>query len=191
MAGPKCLMRDFTNLNRIYKAHWTNVWWIMKVFRVHWKTHNDIIIYVQDIILVIWYVVGTTVINNILKMYDNIPLIKEVIAAQVKHKCTWKVFIMAGGAQSPPIIFKAPNVIRRRPGPWFNIKMSSYHYQYRKSHCGDKTVARSFYPHNMISYTSPWRDLHWSMTWTRPNVSASVTNLNLNLVVNLTSLQQT
>ena len=26
------------------------------------------------------------------------------------------------------------------PGPWFNIKTSSY--QYRKSHCGDKTVVR-------------------------------------------------
>ena len=36
MAGPKCLMRDFTNLNRIYKAHRTYVWWIMKVFQVHW-----------------------------------------------------------------------------------------------------------------------------------------------------------
>ena len=35
-ARPKCLMKDFTNLNRIYTAHQTNVWWIMKVFRVHW-----------------------------------------------------------------------------------------------------------------------------------------------------------
>ena len=32
MARPKCLMRDFTNLTRIYKAHRTNVWWTMKVF---------------------------------------------------------------------------------------------------------------------------------------------------------------
>ena len=32
MAKPKCLMRDFTNLNRIYKATWTNVWRTMKVF---------------------------------------------------------------------------------------------------------------------------------------------------------------
>ena len=31
------------------------------------------------------------------------------------------------------------------------IKMSSY--QYRKSHCGDKTVVRSSYLHNGISYT--------------------------------------
>ena len=39
------------------------------------------------------------------------------------------------------------------PGPWFNIKMSSY--QYRKSHCGDKTVVRSSYLHNGISYLAP------------------------------------
>ena len=36
------------------------------------------------------------------------------------------------------------------PGPWFNIKMSSY--QYGKSHCGDKMVIRSSYLHNGISY---------------------------------------
>ena len=36
MARPKCLMRDLTNLKRIYKAHQTNVWWIMKVFQLHW-----------------------------------------------------------------------------------------------------------------------------------------------------------
>ena len=39
MPRPKCLMRDFTNLKRIYKAHQTNVWWIMKVFRLH--CYND------------------------------------------------------------------------------------------------------------------------------------------------------
>ena len=37
------------------------------------------------------------------------------------------------------------------PGLWFNIKMSSY--QYRKSHCGDKTILRPSYLHNGISYT--------------------------------------
>ena len=36
MPKPKCLMRGFINLNRIYKAHQTNVWWTMKVFRLHW-----------------------------------------------------------------------------------------------------------------------------------------------------------
>ena len=45
------------------------------------------------------------------------------------------------------------------PGPWFNIKMSSY--QYRKSHCGDKTVVRASYLHNGISYTVKMSSLYW------------------------------
>ena len=45
------------------------------------------------------------------------------------------------------------------PGPRFNIKMSSY--QYRKSHCGDKTVVRSSYLQNGISYTGKTTSLYW------------------------------
>ena len=45
------------------------------------------------------------------------------------------------------------------PGPWFNIKMSSY--QYRKSHWGDKTVVRSSHLHNGISYTGKMTSLYW------------------------------
>ena len=45
------------------------------------------------------------------------------------------------------------------PGPWFNIKMSSY--QYRKSHCGDKTILRPSYLHNGISYTGKITSLYW------------------------------
>ena len=48
---------------------------------------------------------------------------------------------------------------RLRSGAWFNIKMSSY--QYRKSHCGDKTVVRSSYLHNEISYTGKMAPLYW------------------------------
>ena len=43
--------------------------------------------------------------------------------------------------------------------PWFNINMSSY--QYRKSHCGDKTVVRLSYLHNGISYTGKMTSLYW------------------------------
>ena len=46
MARPKCLMGIFTNLYRIYKAHQTNVWWTMKVFRLHW-----------DIVFCQWYII--------------------------------------------------------------------------------------------------------------------------------------
>ena len=44
-------------------------------------------------------------------------------------------------------------------GPWFNIKMSSY--QYRKSHCGDKTIFRPSYLHNGTSYTGKMISLYW------------------------------
>ena len=45
------------------------------------------------------------------------------------------------------------------PGPRFNIKMTSY--QYRKSHCGDKTILRPSYLHNGISYTGKMSSLYW------------------------------
>ena len=48
---------------------------------------------------------------------------------------------------------------RQDPGAWFNIKMLSC--QYRISHGGDKTVVRSSYLHNGISYTSKMSSLYW------------------------------
>ena len=44
------------------------------------------------------------------------------------------------------------------PRGWFNIKML---YQYRKSHCGDKTILRPSYLHNGISYTGKTASLYW------------------------------
>ena len=35
MARPKCLIDDFINSCRICKAHQTNVWWTMKICRLH------------------------------------------------------------------------------------------------------------------------------------------------------------
>ena len=43
--------------------------------------------------------------------------------------------------------------------PRFNIKTTSY--QYRKSHCGDKTILRPSYLHNGISYTGKMTSLYW------------------------------
>ena len=54
------------------------------------------------------------------------------------------------------------NALFQRPGPWFNIKMSSY--QYRKSHCGGKTILPPTYLHNGISYTGKTTSLYWIRT---------------------------
>ena len=35
------------------------------------------------------------------------------------------------------------------------------YYQYRKSHCGDKTILRPSYLHNGISYTGKTTSLYW------------------------------
>ena len=44
-------------------------------------------------------------------------------------------------------------------GDWIIVKMASY--QYRKSHCGDKTILRPSYLHNGISYTGKKTSLYW------------------------------
>ena len=44
-------------------------------------------------------------------------------------------------------------------GGWLYIKIWSY--QYRKSHCGDKTILRPSYLHNGISYTGKMTSLYW------------------------------
>ena len=62
-----------------------------------------------------------------------------------------------------PIPSKIVFILRWNPGLQFNIKMSSY--QYRKSHCGDKTVVRSSYLHNGISYTGKMSSLYWIRPW--------------------------
>ena len=46
----------------------------------------------------------------------------------------------------------------KEPGSRFDIKMTSY--QYRKSHCGDKTILRPPYLHNGIFYTDK-TSLYW------------------------------
>ena len=74
----------------------------------------------------------------------------QLIAA---HSVPWPLFhLLCHWAVCPLVAIWGP-------GPRFNIKMSSY--QYRKSHCGDKTVVRSSYLHNGISYTGNMSSLYW------------------------------
>ena len=73
-------------------------------------------------------------------MYNHV---RDKSFASVKA-CTWT--ITPGTIEGSGSIcgynqnHKLNMIAERRPGPRFNIKMSSY--QYKKSHCGDKTVVR-------------------------------------------------
>ena len=66
--------------------------------------------------------------------------------------------------------------IRIHPGTWFNIKMTSY--QYRKSHCGDKTIWRPSYLHNGISDTGKTTFYIESGPWSIHNISLLVSMLS-------------
>ena len=55
--------------------------------------------------------------------------------------------------------FEYNNAVTENTGPWFNIKMTSY--QYRKFHCGDKTILRPSYLHNGISNIGKKTSLYW------------------------------
>ena len=46
-------------------------------------------------------------------------------------------------------------------------------YQYRKSHCGGKTVVRSSFLHNGNSYTGKMTSLYWISPWVLYNVAVS------------------
>ena len=74
----------------------------------------------------------------------------------MKYGCNWK---NRTGSFSKWEINERFNNSCARPGPWFNIKISSY--QYSKSHCGDKTILRPSYLHNGISYTGNTTSLYW------------------------------
>ena len=56
-------------------------------------------------------------------------------------------------------LFFSWNIVVSVPGGWINIKMPSY--QYRKSHCGEKTILWQSYLQNGISYTGKMTSLFW------------------------------
>ena len=77
----------------------------------------------------------------------------------VRIICPWQIAVSWAPARNATALYCPYQINSLKPGPWFNIKMSSY--QYRISHCGDKTVVRSSYLHNGISYTGKMLSLYW------------------------------
>ena len=69
-------------------------------------------------------------------------------------------------------------LVKEPPGGWINTKMPSY--QYRKSHCGDKTILRPSYLHNGISYTGKTTSLYWIGALNTPGLSTVPSDFRLN-----------
>ena len=71
----------------------------------------------------------------------------------------WNNILVLGGKYIALWILYFVNGITSSWRGWFNKKMPSY--QYRKSHCGDKTILWPSYLHNGISYTGKTASVYW------------------------------
>ena len=89
-------------------------------------------------------------INNLMNLNNERTVLpishNNVNQNQFCHKHQW-------------LSYSTKPVVTEESGPRFNIKMTSY--QYRKSHCGDKTILRPSYLHNGISYTAKMISIYW------------------------------
>ena len=95
----------------------------------------------------------------------------------VMNSYCWRPsYLFNGDSYTDKIIF----ILNLVPGGWFNIMMPSC--QYRKSHCGDKTILWPFYLHNGISYTSNITSLYWIWFLVSPMFSV---HLQVQLVLKL------
>ena len=90
-----------------------------------------------------WQRIGAKPLSTITKISDTTWHGRIFICISLKHFSAWKWQL---------------NMATANLGGWFNIKMPSY--QYRKSHCGDKTILRPSCLHNGISYTGKMTSLY-------------------------------
>ena len=77
------------------------------------------------------------------------------------------------------------SIILENPGPQFNIETTSY--QYRKSHCGDKTILRPSYLHNGISYTGKMTSLYWIRAQVLTYILSNSPSYNIHVEISLWS----
>ena len=111
-----------------------------------------------------------------LMLVNLLSCIGEVVT---NYACYWKVIraaLFCSEKTISPTLWIITNIYswlakpqkiyfetKKCPGGWFNIKIQSY--QYRKSYCGDKTVIRLFYLHNVIAYTGKMTYSYWIKAW--------------------------
>ena len=107
--------------------------------------------------------VGPACALHVLQAIKTLHLHKKMETSWTSHECTmehyfWQAFILTDSLKLEALKVTKMTAFKQSGG-WSNKKMSSY--QYRKFHCGDKTVARSSYLHNRISYTGKMASFCW------------------------------
>ena len=96
----------------------------------------------------------TSIAQSIRKHAFHVMLLNSLLRSDaIWRHGNWSILdqVMACCRAAPSHYLNQCWFITERSGPWFNIRTSSY--QYRESHCGDKTILRPSYLHNGIFYT--------------------------------------
>ena len=132
-----------------------------------WSQDEDCVDLCVCMFVVVAVMMMTTTMMMLMLTMTTIPMKLMMISHHtwydermwIKLHSVWCVFLIKRVCDRLPRFLWNVHWLILQPGPWFNIKMPSY--QYRKSHCGDKTVVRSSYLHNGISYTGKMTSLYW------------------------------
>ena len=111
--------------------------------------------------MAMWYLWGSSMDfdwNNNVCVMRSVVFLCYVIIIKFKKK-TWGNWPLVTLKRLQQFWVLHGHICHPSAGPQFNIKITSY--QYRKSHCGDKTILRLSYLHNGISYTGKTTSLYW------------------------------
>ena len=145
------LMYILLQISLIKTNHWKSyIWWPFRKFDYIW-THWETLWNLSQNYKLSFQV---NVFQNVVCQITTSLFQPECVKAD-ELPCLLILFLLWTSLTQRGIVADGPYLTRmaiNQSGPWFNIKTSVY--QYRKSHCGDKTVVRSSYLHNEISCIS-------------------------------------
>ena len=145
MWGRECFMPGYFKLLKLVAAEFCTLW-VLLVFKFYFK-YLKIFLHQNHKILPFQLVQIRTLYQYmcvcLFILRANSVHYSNIRSLAIQLRVEWYMFWLT---------------TRKTSGPRFNIKMTSY--QYRKSHCGDKTILRPSYLHNGISFTGK-TSLYW------------------------------
>ena len=102
---------------------------------------------------------GTNDTRNHIPYQEATENIKEAIKSIKENHPTTNILLVQPPHHNQRHQHNIHRKTRWQPEGSFNIEMSSY--QYRNSHCGEKTILWPSYLHNGNSYTGKMTSLYW------------------------------
>ena len=97
----------------------------------------------------------TALENMYIYTYTSFIHLSHILSTYIDNGCIKTCKTMQGCYRRPPdhILFENPRYILHRQIAWASIQYKESSYQYRKSHCGDKTILR---PSPQLDFLYQW-----------------------------------